>query len=82
MAVPSYVLKVSRGRIPIPAGAQDRWNADRVVAVDLGDRVVIRPLPEDPVEDLQGRYQDRGPTADKARRAARAEERRAERDHG
>jgi bifunctional DNA-binding transcriptional regulator/antitoxin component of YhaV-PrlF toxin-antitoxin module len=36
----NYVMKVSsNGQVSIPAEARARWNADRVVVVDLGDRV-------------------------------------------
>jgi len=58
----NYVMKVStNGQVSIPARARARWNADQVVVVDLGDRVVLRPLPTDPVEDLRGKYTRRGP---------------------
>lgn len=70
----SYVMKLSRnGQVSIPADARARWNVDRVVVVDLGDRVVMRPLPEDPVGDLVGKYR-RGPTTDEARHRARTED--------
>ncbi len=70
----SYVMKVSRnGQVSIPAEARARWNADRVVVVDLGDRVVLRPLPDDPIEDLVGKYR-RGPATEAARRRARADD--------
>jgi AbrB family looped-hinge helix DNA binding protein len=60
----SYVMKVSRnGQVSIPAEARARWSAERVVVVDLGDRVVLRPLPDDPVGDLVGKYRG-GPTTD------------------
>jgi len=67
-------MKVSRnGQVSIPADARARWNAERVVVVDLGDRVVLRPMPDDPVGDLVGKYRG-GPTTDEARRRARADE--------
>jgi len=70
--VSSYVMKVSRnGQVSIPAEARARWQTDRVVVVDLGDRVVMRPLPEDPVGDLTGKY-PRRPSTDEARRQARS----------
>ncbi len=76
----SYVMKVSsNGQVSIPAEARARWHADRVVIVDLGDRIVMRPLPADPVDSLVGKYRRRGPTTDKARTAARAEEESRER---
>lgn len=71
------VMTVSRnGQVSIPAGARARWNTRRVLVVDLGDRVVVRPISDDPVAALQGKYAGRGPTADAARNA----ERRATRD--
>jgi bifunctional DNA-binding transcriptional regulator/antitoxin component of YhaV-PrlF toxin-antitoxin module len=71
----SYVMKVSsNGQVSIPAEARSRWHADRVVVVDLGDRIVMRPLPEEPVAALVGKYQDRGPNTDEARRTARKQE--------
>jgi AbrB family looped-hinge helix DNA binding protein len=70
----NYVMKVSRnGQVSIPADARARWNTDRVVVVDLGDRVVLRPLPDDPVGALVGKYGG-GPTTELARRRARADE--------
>lgn len=69
----SYVMKVSRnGQVSIPADARARWQTDEVVVVDLGDRVVLRPLPKDPVGDLTGKYRRR-PSSDEARRRARAD---------
>jgi bifunctional DNA-binding transcriptional regulator/antitoxin component of YhaV-PrlF toxin-antitoxin module len=71
----SYVMTVSQnGQVSIPADTRARWNARRVVVVDFGDRVVMRPLPDDPVDDLEGKYKGRGPTVDQARRRARREE--------
>lgn len=73
-------MKVSRnGQVSIPAAARARWQADRVVVVDLGDRVVIRPLPDDPVGDLVGKYSGKGPASQRARQTARADDVRHER---
>lgn len=75
----NYVMKVSsNGQVSIPAETRARWQAERVVVVDLGDRIVVRPLPEDPVGALVGKYQARGPSTDQARRRARAEDTEAE----
>ncbi len=80
MAPTTYVMKVSaNGQVSIPAEARSRWHADRVVVVDLGDHVVMRPLPDDPVAAVRGKYRGRGPTSQRARASARAEERAAER---
>ena len=71
----SYVMKVSaNGQVSIPAEARSRWHADRVIVVDLGDRVVVRPLPVDPIGDLEGAYRGQGPSTRRARQQARAEE--------
>lgn len=71
----SHIMTVSRnGQVSIPAEARARWGARRVVVVDLGDRVVLRPLSDRPVDDLRGRYRGRGPNTDRARKRARAED--------
>ena len=76
----SYVMRVSsNGQVSIPPDARSRWQSQRVVVVDLGDRVVIRPLPADPIEPLVGKYRGRGPTTDQARRAARRDDARRDR---
>lgn len=68
MTAAGHVMTISRnGQVSIPAEARARWNARRVVVVDLGDRVVMRPLVEDPVGALEGRYRQRGPRTDRAR---------------
>ena len=69
----TYVMKISRnGQISIPADVRSRWKAGMVTVVDLGDRVVVRPSPGDPVRELRGKYRGRGPDSETARRAARA----------
>lgn len=71
----SYVMKVSaNGQVSIPAEARARWQAERVVVVDLGDRVVLRPLPDDPVGALAGKYRGQGPSTASARTTARTED--------
>ena len=72
MAATRHVMTISRnGQVSIPAEARSRWQTRRVVVVDLGDRVVMRPLGEDPVGDLEGKYRGRGPSTERARRQAR-----------
>jgi AbrB family looped-hinge helix DNA binding protein len=76
MGLAEHVMTVSRnGQVSIPAPTRARWNARQVVVVDLGDRVVLRPLVADPVAELRGKYAGRGPASDTARRQARAAER-------
>ena len=40
----------------------------------MGDRVVLRPLPSEPIADLVGKYRGRGPSSERARRQARIED--------
>lgn len=78
MTATSYVMKVStNGQVSIPASTRARWRADRVVVVDLGDRVVMRPVPPDPIGSLRGKYAGRGGDVEEIRR----QERRAELAH-
>jgi hypothetical protein len=49
-----------------------------MLVLDLGDRIVMRPLPDDPLGEIRGKYRGRGPSTDEARREARAEEAEAE----
>jgi AbrB family looped-hinge helix DNA binding protein len=71
----SYVMKVSRnGQVSIPAETRARWKSDRVVVVDMGDRVVLRPLPDDPIASLRGKYRGRGPSSDEVRENERRDE--------
>jgi bifunctional DNA-binding transcriptional regulator/antitoxin component of YhaV-PrlF toxin-antitoxin module len=70
----NYVMKVSaNGQVSIPAATRSRWMAERVVVVDLGDRIVMRPLPDDPVAELTGKYRMRGSTSEAARAAERSD---------
>lgn len=76
----SQVMRISRnGQVSLPAETRRRWNAEQILVVDLGDHVVMRPLPDDPTGALYGRYAGKGPTAAQARRKARGEEATAER---
>ncbi len=68
-------MTVSRnGQVSIPTATRVRWNTRRVIVVDIGDRVVMRPAPDQPIGNLEGKYQGRGPTSDHARRLARRAE--------
>lgn len=76
----SYVMKVtSNGQVSIPAATRNRWRTDRVVVVDLGDRIVMRPTGHEPLRELVGKYAAQGPSTDAARRSNRHAERAAER---
>jgi len=45
-----------------------------VLVVDLGDRIVMRPLSDHPPTDLRGKYRGRGPGLERARRQARSDD--------
>lgn len=65
-------MTISRnGQVSIPASTRSRWQARRVLVVDLGDRIVMRPLVEDPVGDLQGKYSGSDYDTELARRRER-----------
>lgn len=49
-----------------------RWRASRVLVIDKGDRVTIRPVPNDPIAAVTGKYSG-GPSSDEMRDRARAE---------
>jgi bifunctional DNA-binding transcriptional regulator/antitoxin component of YhaV-PrlF toxin-antitoxin module len=75
MATNRHVVTVSEnGQVSIPAEALSRWKTREVIVVDLGDRVVMRPVSDHPVGDLQGKYRRKGPSSDQARRQVRRNE--------
>jgi bifunctional DNA-binding transcriptional regulator/antitoxin component of YhaV-PrlF toxin-antitoxin module len=75
MAATEHIMTVSQnGQVSIPAATRARWRARRVIVVDLGDRVVMRPTPDEVVAHLEGKYKGRGPSSDQARRQARRAE--------
>lgn len=75
MVETSHVMTVSRnGQVSIPAQTRARWKTRQVLVVDLGDRVVMRPVGDDPVGDLRGKYAKQGPSTSRARRDSRRED--------
>ena len=75
MADTAHVMTVSRnGQVSIPAETRARWNTRQVLVVDLGDRVVMRPISDHPLDELRGKYAGRGPRTDGARQAARRDD--------
>jgi AbrB family looped-hinge helix DNA binding protein len=47
--------KITRGgQISIPATIRRRWNTSTLSLEDLGDSVVLRPAPDDPVAAARG----------------------------
>jgi len=73
-------LRISAGgQVSVPAAVRHRWKTKVVVAEDLGDHLILRPAPEDPIEAAMGAFADSpGPSADQMRQESREEEREAE----
>jgi hypothetical protein len=70
--------KVTKGgQVSLPASARNRWKTRSVLVEDLGDRVVFRPLPDDPIAAARGALKGRI-SSDALRARARADEARAE----
>ena len=74
------VLPISRGgQISIPAEIRHRWGASRVLIQDEGDRLVLKPAPEDPIAAARGRFPLRsGMTIEQMVAQGRLEEQEAE----
>lgn len=66
------------GQVSIPADVRRRWRTSRVIVEDRGDSLVLRPLPDDPIEAAMGSLAGPGPTSDEMRRMYREEEAEAE----
>jgi len=73
------ILRVtSAGQISIPARIRRRWGTKRVIVEDLGDRVLLRPMPDDPIAAARGILKGRIAPSEVLRAQARQDERRAE----
>ena len=71
----SEVLRISSdGQVTIPARVRRRWNTTRVLVVDRGDRVIVRPVPDDPLAAIVGTYAHVTPSSGAMRREARRED--------
>jgi bifunctional DNA-binding transcriptional regulator/antitoxin component of YhaV-PrlF toxin-antitoxin module len=69
------------GQISVPASVRRRWKTNVVALEDHGDRLVVRPLPEDPIAEARGAF--RGLTdSTKARAIAREDEAAGDRLYG
>jgi bifunctional DNA-binding transcriptional regulator/antitoxin component of YhaV-PrlF toxin-antitoxin module len=69
------IASISRGgQVSIPADIRHRWGVRRVVLVEQGDSLVLRPLPDDPIGAAMGSLAGPGPTTDEIREQLRAEE--------
>ena len=68
----------SSGQVSLPAAARRRWGTKTVSVEDLGDRVVFRPLPDDPVGAARGALKGRLAPTSESRAQARKDEAAAE----
>jgi len=66
------------GQISLPAAVRHRWGTTAVGIEDLGDRVVVRPLPDDPIAAARGAVKGRLEATEKLRGKARRDESDAE----
>lgn len=49
------VARISKGgQISVPATVRRRWGVQRLAVEDEGDHLILRPLPDDPVEAAMG----------------------------
>jgi AbrB family looped-hinge helix DNA binding protein len=77
------IVKVTTsGQISLPASVRNRWRASRVAVEDEGDRIMVRPVPDDPIAAACGSLRRRGSTESVRTRerrtsAAREHQRRA-----
>ena len=47
--------KITRGgQISIPSSIRRRWGTSTLALEDLGDRIVLRPAPDDPIAAARG----------------------------
>jgi AbrB family looped-hinge helix DNA binding protein len=70
---------ISRGgQISIPALIRKRWGTHRLVIDDEGDRIVLRPFPDDPIGAARGSLAGPGPSSEEMRAQSREEEAEAE----
>lgn len=50
----------SAGQVSIPAEVRERWAASNVLIVDEGDRIVMQPLPDNPLQAIRGILKGKG----------------------
>ncbi len=62
------------GQVSLPAPVRKRWGTAQVIIEDEGDRVVVRPLPDDPIAAACGSLKRRGSTAEGIRARERVAE--------
>lgn len=80
MSFMKQLLRVSKGgQISVPAIIRRRWQTDTLTVEDHGDRLVLRPIPAEPIRAARGSLAGRGPSSAETRRRVRDEEARVRR---
>ncbi len=74
MARTTIAKVTTSGQVSLPAPVRRRWGTAQVIIEDEGDRLVVRPLPDDPIAAACGSLQRRGPTSEEIRARERAAE--------
>ena len=74
------LLRISKGgQVSIPAPIRKRWGTNALVAEDHGDKLVLRPAPEDAIDRAYGALEGKlKHTSAELRRPAREDQRIAE----
>lgn len=62
------------GQISLPTVVRERWGTSTIALEDLGDHVVVRPLPDDPIASARGALQGRIGSTAELRAKARKDE--------
>jgi bifunctional DNA-binding transcriptional regulator/antitoxin component of YhaV-PrlF toxin-antitoxin module len=77
MAMIKRLAISSGGQVSVPATVRKRWGTRAVLAEDMGDRLVLRPAPDDPIAAVRGIFAQEmsgGPTLDELREGGRKED--------
>ena len=73
-------IRISKGgQVSLPSAIRRRWGVTALTVEDLGDAVVLRPMPADPVGAARGALGRARVSLDDARAEERAEDARRER---
>jgi bifunctional DNA-binding transcriptional regulator/antitoxin component of YhaV-PrlF toxin-antitoxin module len=82
MAMIKRLVISSGGQVSVPAAVRKRWGTRTVLAEDMGDRLILRPAPDDPIAAVRGIFAHEmsgGPTIDELRAGGRTEDAELER---
>jgi len=72
-------IRLSKGgRLSLPTHIRRRWATDSLVLEDRGDRVILRPIPQDAITRAVGAFASKDMTSSRARDQMRREEQEAQ----